>query len=581
VENTKRNNKVTDEQLYQQYLAETGQDGKPDANVVQKMPDWLSLKDRAILKNFSNSPKASVKYLQLKYPDKQFRLGNEGEVLARGQGEDWGTLDPDMLKPKYTSLGGVVYEKPNDTSWGDVVKEAGMDALDMAYDIPAGLAQGLATTAGAAVGAATPVPGGALMGGSAASGASGAGLEYLRQKLGQKLGIPQDVDKGQITSAGVSGAAIPLTLGIGEVGGKPVEGLLSKGLKKMGSLASGIPVDTMQAYAKHMNKVDELEKTGATSYIMDINKRINDYVQANKTKAGKAVASEIDNLEGGINIADIKKAWLDKINEAESKAMNEAGRKQAAALRAQYNEFMEGMPDTISGSQAFDLQQQLKQGAKYNQTVDDATKYAKTEGTRNAYSGLNDEFNKASDNTIGAAKNQYRAALDEEKSLDTNFNGSNTDQTAQKTFNTVTNLDKEGKRALKERLQKLSDSGQLDLTNDVETLQALKAFGNPSSMPISSGGTTSTSRSIPLSILGGGAGAILGGKLAGWPGVVTGSALGSSLVQPLASPQAMKNYIKMATKAGKLAKPLHPLQPYMAPAYNEWELLQEQQQQQP
>lgn len=153
-----------------------------NAPVVEEMHPLITAKDRFVIQNFANKPEVGVEYLQKKYPDLQVKLDpKDGRMLMKTPTEkEFRVLDPNT---------------------GFFSSDFLNDASDLAYS---GLATGLQTAAS--------VPGalvGSVPGAIAAGGATGAGLEALRQKLGQYYGLPQEVSGKDVLTSGAVGAAIP------------------------------------------------------------------------------------------------------------------------------------------------------------------------------------------------------------------------------------------------------------------------------------------------------------------------------------------------------------------------------------
>jgi hypothetical protein len=96
-------------------------------------------------------------------------------------------------------------------------------------------------------------------------------------------------------------------------------------------------------------------------------------------------------------------------------------------------------------------------------------------------------------------------------------------------------------------------------------LEAYSNFAKPSATPLSSGGATSTSRSIPLAAAGGGLGYYLGssqggdGRGSGVLGGLAGGALGGLV----GSPAMMRRAIAAGIKSGKFNQALGPIRPGM------------------
>lgn len=195
------------------------------------------------------------------------------------------------------------------------------------------------------------------------------------------------------------------------------------------------------------------------------------------------------------------------------------------------------LPDQISAGRAFDLQKKLKQAAAFETGMTPETLSVKG-SARGAYSELNKSFDKATNGLSQDAKDNFSKIVGIENELGNNFD------TAQKAYNTATGLNAKGKKMLAERLKKLSGDGLLDITDEIETLQAYNAFANPSLTPVGFRGATSTSRSVPLSVGMGGLGAMAGGAVAGPVGAGVGLTLGAGTGNLLGSPTMIKNIIK-------------------------------------
>ncbi len=168
-----------------------------DEAVLDERHPAIDWKDRAIIKNFSNSPEAGVQYLQKKYP--QLDVGSDaGGIAIKGPGDEYARrLDPSTMELE--------------------------DISDVGADIGMGAAQTAGAAAGAGGGLLVGGPGfmvpGAMVGSAGASG----GAEYLRQKIGQYLGLPQKIDQSQVGVSTVMGG-----LTTGAMGAQPMKDSSSK-----------------------------------------------------------------------------------------------------------------------------------------------------------------------------------------------------------------------------------------------------------------------------------------------------------------------------------------------------------------
>jgi hypothetical protein len=166
----------------------------PDEIVDEEHPGF-TFGDRFTVKNLSNDQGSAVRYLQKQHPDLEVKAGNDGQILARGKGEkSYRVLDPSGFDLQ--------------------------DITDLLGDAVQGGLSGLATVGGGIVGN--------LPGAVAAGGASNAGLDYLKQKIGQALGVNDDVKGSSVALAGVGGAVAPALLGSGAAAGAASRGLIQR-----------------------------------------------------------------------------------------------------------------------------------------------------------------------------------------------------------------------------------------------------------------------------------------------------------------------------------------------------------------
>lgn len=540
--------------------------GKPRVN--QEMHPDISLSDRAIIKNFSNSPDASVAYLAQKYPSHDVAVNQQGQLIMKRKDEvDFKVIDPDT---------GIFST--------DIIN----DITDVGYDVPASAIEGGAATLGAIGGAALTAPyggWGAIPGAMGASAVVGAGDEALRQKLGQVLGIPQDVNYGDVALSGGVSAVSPLLAGAGKAPGilkMTKDFTTQKALPKLGSILSGVSSDSLLNYSDDALRAQlkNLEKDGVEDFSAQAFDKLKNYVETRQLNAGKQMSKAID--ETG-RLVDVKPA-KDSFRIASENLVNDELLTNSDVIKKQklddalkqyfgktdeiinplngqrFTNYVE-IPDNLPAKKAFQLQQDLKEVAKFNKDMTPED-YLLKSSARDSYFNINKALDEASDGLTSKAKEQYKAALDAEAELLPKFEGSTRADSIQKTYKELSTMGKDSRRILAERLQKLADDGQLDLTNEAKILSTFRELGDPKLMPISSGGTTSTSRSIPLASMGALVGGFSGNQLGitGQPGVDSGlGALGGAAAGTLmGSPAAMKNYIRMHRAMSRGVKTLTP-----------------------
>ena len=199
---------MTDQEL-DEYLSSNGVSGVGIPDKILNESADVAVKDRLLLKNFGGSTPDQLAYLQTKYPDRSIKTDPEGEIIIKSPGETaYKKLDANWLGSK-------------PANW---VPELLKDVGDVAYDTVSGGAQGFATgTAGVAGALGGGV--GALPAAMAVGSASGAGLELLRQGLGNAFGVSKGVDRGNIASSAAFGAASPFIFGTGATAAMKSAGL--------------------------------------------------------------------------------------------------------------------------------------------------------------------------------------------------------------------------------------------------------------------------------------------------------------------------------------------------------------------
>ncbi len=189
-------------------------------------PELGGMKGFGVRALYKNLGEQGLGYLEKQYPNLQWNV-IDGEPVVRtpGEGNKWYKLDPSTLEAS--------------------------DITDIAYDIPAGAAQGAATAAAGLAGGAATLPAGgigAIPAAMAASGALGAGMETIRQYLGtgvqeagEALGLditkglrskPGISEPGHVALAGGIGAILPGGIGTGAAKGQIAKMALKRGLSE-------------------------------------------------------------------------------------------------------------------------------------------------------------------------------------------------------------------------------------------------------------------------------------------------------------------------------------------------------------
>lgn len=518
--------------------------------------------ERAIVKNFSNSPEATIKFLESKGYETALK---NGEVVVRKPGEQtYKKVDPSGLDLQ--------------------------DVTDLAYDIPSGVAQGIATgAAGAAAGAATGGVG-TIPAAMATGAATSAGSEALRQKIGQYLGIPQEVNTKDVMVSGALGAASPLLFGSGasakqladaaaKTGGRmsaeelaksqasPALKALKGTVKTAVSGASGVPKKVIETYAEQTDKVDDLIKNDAAPYVENLHQKIQDKFFQQKKQVGQRLEEAARNANETVETSRVFgpiRARIDALKQSEM-AKTPAGAQEIEILEKEFNAISEGLPAQVNAKTALELQDYLKQNADFSKIKDNfKARYGASssridklwsDANADAYRGLNKELDRVAE--TGGIKKEYREYIQLQDKLQKHFGD------PEKTYKTLSGLDAPSREFTRKTVQDLKTKTGLDLQKDADVLEAYKYFRDPNLTPISSGGSTSTTRTLIGTGLGAGLGAF-GGPI----GSTVGAAAGTLATSPAAVKAGTKAVGGMSRALAPYSQTLSPIPQRMSPWVN-------------
>lgn len=571
---------------------------KPKERFLEESPEDLAWKDRAIVKNFSNNSKDAAAYLQDKYKDHDVTVNETGDLYMRKKGQtDWKAVDPNT---------------------GFFSKDILKDATDIGYDTLAGLGTSAATAAGGIAGAGAGGIG-ALPTAAAFGGAASGGLETLRQSLGKALGIKQDFDVGNIGMSAGFGAVSPFVFGTGATSKQ----LLQKGFAdnldsaalvklakdqrgglgriydwgtrkvapKLAQAASGIDSETIKTFAKNLDEIKALEQTGIKDLATESQDEIVSRIGQAKFQKGQRIGQAIDEAGEKVNISGVKGAFTslkDKLKGYENEINNPLLQEKLKEVLATYDDLFsvagkkgQEISDTISAKSAFKLQQDLADLAELSKMrggmlsrlsgKPNVAQKELSEASRSAYNLMNKELDRVTDGLSGTYKAEYKRYSDIQRALAPYFS------TPEKTYSTLKGIGSKNKRILRETLRDVDNELGTDILGKAKFLDAFNTFSDASLDPVSMGGVTSTSKTIPMALLGGGAGYYLGDKAAEDMGVsglaarAIGGALGGFAGSKMGSPAAIRMMIEKglnAEKAGNALKNLRPVQAAPASAWN-------------
>lgn len=556
-------NAPSEEELYQQYLAETGSDKPQEETVVNEMPEGL--KGRFIYKNLGSSSPTAFNYLEKQNPDFEFKKDKEGEVLARKRGaQAWGRLDPKGIDPQ--------------------------DITDIAYDVPAGILQGLATAAAGVAGAGASLPlgmTGAIPAAMAASAGTGAGLEAIRQGLGTMAGIEDNMSGSDIALSGGIGAVSPLMFGTG-AGGKEIlkqslkegskqtvkdiantqRGLLGRGYDaaagyvgpKLGAIAGGYDTGVLKKAASNLKFIKETEKNPELgSQMIEQNKDLFiNSLEAVRKETGQALeqtAKKVDALGG---VIETKKA-LEPLMSLRKKltetgVQNEARQEAVGELDdivAKYFTVGAGeekmTPMTLTTSQVQQLRNDLTDYSKSvglsfkNIGTTKSTNQAKSAGNRdvlNALASTTSKMKSEMDDVVSKLDPKLKGEMDNLNSQysaikemqDDFYNSTKTEESFQRFL-------KKGGVSAESAKKRMSEIAGKDMNDVAKEIQAMEMFRNPK-WQIPAMGNSNTARTLGL----GGLGAYLGsvyGQESG-SGTFVPTMIGAGLGGLAGSPAALR-----------------------------------------
>lgn len=543
--------------------------------IVNEMHPDIDFTTRAIYKNFGADPEASFQFLQKKHPNLQWKKDKSGEVLAKRPNEtEWRRLDPKGFDLQ--------------------------DITDIGYDVPAALVQGAATAAAGLAGA--PAGGvGAIPAAMAGSAASGAGLEAVRQGLGSLMGIEGNVSGQDIGIAAGAGAVSPLLFGTGagakealKMAGKEgvkqsakeilqtQRGLLGRGYDatagyvgpKLGALVSGENAKVIKKAAEILPEIKAADKNPEIRSLplKEVTQEVPQKLKQVTTETGKrledlrgmidqqpalVVTGEgASQRQGSILAEEFIQPFRDLAEKLSAGgAATEGQLKDAKTLARVIEQEFKGLPDTLTAAQVDTLRKRFKERAQQY-----GLNYGKTGqavgGTEGASAidaqialAFEDSRRKMNEAIIKRLEAMDTGLADEYAKLNDQYSYlKNVAKENNNKFKTSKSVSDFLARSTKDDLeaQNLLDIQNITGINleDLATRdQALRTFSKPSTEIRSLGGTTSTSRSIPLAVAGGTAGYYLGQQSGGEYSPFLAVVLGGGLGSKLGSPAAMRTYM--------------------------------------
>ncbi len=547
-----------EQELYQQYLKETGAAPQTEEQIINEMPEGL--KGRFAYKNFAADPEAGFNFLQKENPEFELKKDASGEILARKRGAQvYGRLDPKGF------------------DWRDLT--------DIAYDVPAGIVQGTATAASGLAGALAGGGIGAVPAAMAGSAASGAGIEALRQGIGATMMGTENFDPSKIGTTAVIGAASPLVFGAG-IGGKQAlnaavksggaktaqelikagrgavgrtfDATVGKVLPKTLSALGGYSEETLQAAQENLpliarSKNDPAVAMGVLSEGKD---KIFTGLRSSLNDTGSKIEALTQSLDAQGAVIPTKNI-LDPIfklkNRLETTGIQSESRKELInRLQSMVDEnfTVNGViPENVSATQANEAYFTLKSlaedsGANYSKAgqlkgmlsgnvADKRVSRALLEATKNAKNEIGSVAKTAG---VGKDFTDLNASYSELKNFQELFNKATKDEDAYQTF-----LKKSGPTSDYAKQQVSKMIGE-DVNKLGAKMQAIQLFAKPQ-WEIPAFGASNTGRTATSAGLGGTAAYLMSDNpdlQSSVPMIALGAALGSRAMGPV----AVKKYLQ-------------------------------------
>lgn len=462
------------------------------SNERKAMHPDITAVQRLILKNFGSNPEAMAGYLEKRGFETQIR--GDG-VWAKKPGEaEFSPLDPQrtLLDIAEDAMSGDLFKSlPKDVSAKEAIRELSLDLGDMGWDVGAGGITAAATAMGGIGGALTPVPGGAYIGASTMGGGTAAGLEYGKQRIGQELGIPQEIDPSMIGVAGGTGALSPLLLGTGAQGIKSIGGkalteaqrqsqrsLLTRLTDKLappvvGSVAK-IPDSAIKGYWKYTPEIDDAIKSGdARPFARKLHGEITSTLYGKKRAIGQALADKTIGSKNMVFRDDVFDPIEQQIKKlvASDMSKTKAGQKEIEALRNFVDDYKEGLPDILDAETTWTLKNKLWNLKETYAMSDDNTMKQIAGSIGKASKKADDLLVEAADNA--GLKKEYQKISEVEKYVDKYYGDE------EKTYRTISGIEMPSREFPRGTLSDLD----IDFKPMAEKIEGYHYFRDLSRMP--------------------------------------------------------------------------------------------------
>lgn len=302
------------------------------------------------------------------------------------------------------------------------------------------------------------------------------------------------------------------------------------------SVVSGIPKEAIETYAKNKKLVSSLDQVAAEELTQQAAAQARGAVGQSRKAAGQALQNAMEQAGNKtVNIVDFKKMLEDAAAMPKSALKNQSAQELYADMQGKIKGILtkveevpeslqlspQGIlekvpagikevpiPSELTAQQLFDMKQQLKEmadayggrtGLLSKLAMKDAPMVSKKfeADMMGAIKRVDDLIDNATSGASADARAQYAKLSKTADAADRYFS------TPEKTFGTLSNISSRAKAPARRIMQEADKAFGTNLEQTGKILESAKYFNEPSWFPISSGGTTSTSRTISGAATGG------------------------------------------------------------------------------
>lgn len=530
--------KLSDEELDKLYKEAMAK--KEAASTPQKSPTIPNSDDEMVVhENHPNVPlttrlgfknllrdksKNGLEVLQQKLPGMDIRVDESGKFQVKNKDEHtWKYIDKPMLGEKINPLDQLInlVDDPKD------LLDIGGDLVKGAVDTTGTALSGIAGFFGGGGAGALPA---AIAGGAGTSAAT----EGVRQFLAKQLGYEKDYDKTAITREGLIGAGSPLLLGTGATAKHAAKfapeaseaflnaqrGVIGRGsdfvtktvAPEVAHFLSGAPIDAMRHAAKNLDTVAKESKKAipGDDLVKGYADELHTAVKTKTKQAGEKIDEAATNPKVIVDMTEAEKPLDDLVSAYKSEyedLVSEVG-ETAAKKDAVYKDYKTVKKQvTKYGAKGYTLDgkgvRRYKKRSKTLTNIDKSPEFKASnlasEDLQKAFKQTNANIKEQLERTVeGRAFNKANdefADIMQKKDLVKEYFGQ-VHKSKNKMESTLSNLGSKARVNRADDIRHIQDAFGVNLNKMADELQAVKLYAKPSYVPISRGGTTSTSRSM-------------------------------------------------------------------------------------